>query len=426
MKKRTLLGLLAVLPLTLLTACGGKDSNDANIRLVNASPGYASLDLYVADNLESSDVAFGTVSSATGVSNGNVITALTLSGSTTELLTQSRSLESGKNYSVIAYGWEGALKSAVISDDETEADTGKTKVSVLNTASDAGSLDVYLTGEGEDLASATPVAAVDGGSRSSFAAVSSGTYRLRITAKDDPTDLRLDVSGVAITSKGVVTFIITPTTGGVLVNSLMLAQGGSVAQQLTTKARARVVAAMAGGSSVTLTAGATALATSYASPRISPYVMVDAGTLAVNTAIDGNSLAAQDIAFAAGSDTTLIVSGAGLGDASVSIVRDDNRLPTTTGKYKIRLMHASPALSNDALSLSVNLSPVVDNQAYKSASTFRLLTATTAADIEVSSLSLLDPVVSLLDQETISKGIYTLFVYDLANGTTTGKLIKER
>jgi hypothetical protein len=426
MKKRTLLGLLAVVPLSLLTACGGNSSNDATVRPLNASPGYASLDLYVADNKEATAVAFGEVSATASVSNGSVTTALTVSGSSTELLTQSRSLESGKKYAVVAYGWDGALKSVVIGEDEADADTDKTKVSVINTASDAGNLDIYLTAEDDDLASATPVATVAGGASSGYSAVTSGTYRLRVTAQDDSTDVRLDVSGVTIASKGVAHFILTPTKGGVLVNSVQLNQGGTAAKQLTSKARVRVVATMAGGSTVTLSAGATNLAAASKSPAIKSYVLVDAGTLTVNTAVDGNSLASKQVAFAAGSDTTLLVSGTGVGDADVTVISDDNRLPTTTGKYKIRLLHTSPALASDALSLSIDLSDVITDQAYKAVPTYQLRTATSSSDFVVSSLSLLDPVFSLIDQETIAKGVYTMFVYDLANGTTTGKLIKER
>ena len=127
MKKRTLLGLAATLPLLMAAGCGGGDSgNDAQVRLLNASTGYASVDLYVDDDLALSGTAYGTLSSFSGVPNGDVTTVLTSNGSTTELLSQSRSLSAGENYTIIAYGWEGALKSVILQEDEAEADTGKT------------------------------------------------------------------------------------------------------------------------------------------------------------------------------------------------------------------------------------------------------------------------------------------------------------
>ena len=98
MNKRHLLGLVAALPLAWLTACGGGDNgNDASVRLVNASTGYASLDLTVkdADSPQITGVEFGAGSAYTGVPSGDVSNVLTATGSTTELLTQTRSLGSG-------------------------------------------------------------------------------------------------------------------------------------------------------------------------------------------------------------------------------------------------------------------------------------------------------------------------------------------
>ena len=427
MKKRTLIGLLAVLPLALLGACGGNSGNDATVRLVNASPGYTSLDLYVDDSKVASSVTFGAVSDSASAKNGTVTTALTAADSTTDLLTQSRSLSSGKKYAVVAYGWEGALKSVVMSEDETEADSDKTNVSVLNTSVDAGSLDVYLTGENDDLVSATPVrTAVAGGSRSSFSAVTSGTYRLRVTGTGDYTDLRLDVSNVTISSKGVVTFIITPTTGGVLVNSLMFTQGGAMAQQLGTKARARVMAAVDGGAAVTLYADTFRLANASKSPAIQSYTLINAGLVTVNTSIDGNSLGSQQVNVAVGADLTLLVSGTSAGTATMTPITDDNRLPTVSTKYKIRLLHASPLLAADALTLSVDLSDVIGNQGYPAASAYETITANSSSDISVTDFSANTTFGELTDQAMVGNSVYTMFVYDTSAGVTTAKLLKER
>ena len=429
MKKRTLLGLLAALPLSLLTACGGNSGNDATVRLVNASPGYASLDLYWDDSQKISSVGFGTVSDSVGLKNGSYTMALTSAGSSTELLTTSRSLESGKKYAIVAYGWEGSLKSVSISEDVDAADSGKTSVSVLNTSTDAGDLDFYLTGQDDSLDASTPVrSSVSGGSRSSFSTVTSGTYRLRVTAAGDTSDVRLDVSNVTIDSKAVVTFILTPTTGGVLVNSLQFNQGGSLVKQLTTKARARVVAAMANGSAVSLSAGGTSLSASSKSPAIKDYALIDAGTLTVNTSVDGNSLGSKSITFAAGSDTTLVVSGSNVAGAKVTAITDDNRLPTTSTKYKIRLLHVSPSLQNDTLTLSIDLSDVTSDQGYLAQPTYQTRTASSSSDIAVSALSTNSTIFTTGDNpvEMVAKGVYTMFVYDTAANAPTGKLKKER
>src|SRR5262249_35497887 len=151
----------------------------------------------------------------------------------TELLNQSRTLGSGKKYTIVAYGWEGALKSLIMSDDESAADSSKTKVSVLNSAIDAGELDVYLTGADETLEASTAIAAgVDAGSQSGFSTVASGTYRLRVTGAGDKTDLRLDIPAITLDSTKVLTLVMAPGAGGVLVHAIGVVQDGTVTPYL--------------------------------------------------------------------------------------------------------------------------------------------------------------------------------------------------
>ena len=76
MKKRTLLGLMAGLPVSgVLTACGGNNSGSAKVRLVNASPGYSALDLYIDDNLKVSNVAYGAASGYVSEDSGSFDTS---------------------------------------------------------------------------------------------------------------------------------------------------------------------------------------------------------------------------------------------------------------------------------------------------------------------------------------------------------------
>jgi len=249
MKKRTLLGLMAGLPVSgVLTACGGNNSGSAQVRLVNASPGYSALDLYIDDNLKVSNVAYGAASGYVSVDNGSFDTALSVNGSSTQLITTSRTYDTDTTYSIVAYGWNGSLKSVIVTENQDDATDGSMFFRVLNTSTDAGSVDVYLTAESDDLDSATAVASdVGGGKSTSFGTVDSGTYRLRITAQGDTSTVLLDVSNVTVSSKGVYTLVVTPTIGGVLVNALLMKQKGTVTALYTTMARVRLVCAMAGG-----------------------------------------------------------------------------------------------------------------------------------------------------------------------------------
>lgn len=428
MNKRHLIGLMAALPLAWLAGCGGgDDSNDATVRLVNASAGYASLDLYVKDTLEVSAVDFGTGSEYTAVASGDSVeNVLTSAGSTTELLNQSRTLGSGSKYTIIAYGWEGALKSVIFTDSQDAAASGKTKVAAFNGAVGAGPVDVYLTGEGESLESVEPIQSgvAEGASSNGFATVNAGTYRLRVTAAGDTDDLRLDVSGVVVNSTDVVNLVLTPGAGGVLVNAIGVVQGGAVTSYLNTKARIRVVPAVAGGARVTLTAGDVTVASNAVSPSIGEYQLVTAGTMDLAGNVGGTPLATQSVTLAAGADMTVLVTGTSVAAATIQAIPDDNRLPTTASRFKIRMIHAAPSLADWPVTLSINSRQVIPNLAYGEASSFKTEAAANNARLELS-----EPNQGVFYSDTdvsfITGTVYTAFVFDYADGPslslTTGR-----
>lgn len=420
--KRHLLGLVAALPLAWLSACGGgDDGNDATVRLINASPGYESLDLYVADVQEVTDVQFGHGSEYTGVKNGEVSNVLSASGSGTELLSKMITLGSGKKYTVVAYGWEGALKSVYFTDDEDAADADKTKVRVFNGAVDAGDVDVYLTEGDTPLESSDPIAAtVKAGITSPISTHASGTFKLSVTGADNPDDIRLQVDGVVLDSTKVLTVVLSPGSGGTLVNAVGVVQDGAVTSYLNTKARMRMVAAVGTTavpfSTVNVMAGSADLGT-LGSFTYSDYVLVDAGTLALQTKVDGTSVDTQSVTLAAGSDTTVIVTGTSAADAQVQTVADDNRLPSVTSRYKIRMIHAAPVLAAEGLSMQVDGNRVINSLAFGFASPFvDRTTSGGASTIEISSPTL-GSVYTLTDQTLVAQGVYTVFVFQrLANG----------
>ncbi|HEX5686950.1 MAG TPA: DUF4397 domain-containing protein [Ideonella sp.] len=415
--KRHLLGFAAALPLAWLTACGGSgdDGNDAHVRLVNASPGYASLDMYVDDDKEASAVTFGAGSDYAAVANGEPERTLTAAGSTTELLSQTSALDSGKKYTILAYGWEGALKSYIMNDDEDEADTDKTKVSAFNLAADAGDIDVYLTGADDTLEASTPIASsIDAGAQSPFSSVTSGTYRLRVTAASSKTDVRLDVPAVVLGSKQVLTLVMTPGRSGTLVHAIGVVQDGSVTPYLNTMARVRLVAAVADSGLVTQSIGSTSLGANVRSSTRRDYVLVNSGAQTLHTSVNGTALADRAVTLTAGSDTTVLVTGTSTATAFVNVIADDNRLPTVSTEYKLRLIHASPTLAAENLSLTINAGSVVNDLPFGDASAFDTQTADTVS-LEIST-PLQGTITTLSDLDMDAKGVYTVFMFDYVDG----------
>lgn len=407
--------LIGALVLGVLPGCGGSsEDGDGQVRLVNASAGYASLDLYVDGDKVSSAIGYGEASSYYGTTAGTHTTAFHSEGSATAVLTQSRSLAKDAPVTVLTYGWSGGMAALALTDTEEAAASGKAKLLVVNTAPDAGSVDVYLSGADDDIADATAVAySVAGGSSYSggYVAVTSGTYRLRVTAAGSTTDVRLDINGLTLKSTQVASLVITPTSSGVLVNSLLVAQGGSVTALNNTEARVRVVSGVSNGGTVTATFDGATVASASTAPAIGSYAKLTAGTGTL--ALSGTSTSASQT-FAAGGDYTVLV----LGTASaptMTVITDDNRLPTSSTQAKLRVMHG---LSDDtsALTLSADYTAIAQNVTQGTASDYGTLTAATLSSLMVYSSA--GTLYSDTDVVLAAKGVYTVFML----GTTSQPL----
>ena len=418
--------LLLSATVALIGGCGGaSDDDDATVRVINASTNYGALDLHVDDTLRSSAIAYGQTSGYIGFEAGSHTTTLTRTGSTTALSSVSRTLSSDYGTTVIAYQADGSLKTAQLSDSESAPSSGRAKLLVFNASPDAGSVDVYLSGSSDTLDNATLVASsVSAGSSSgSYTTVGSGTYRLRIAAAGSTTDLRLDAASMTLDSQGVYALVVTPTSGGVLVNSLLVRQGGAITQLDTDLARVRLVSAVASSGTVGAAFNGSTLATSVASPAIGSYALVKAGSATPTISVNGASLSTAAITLAAGSDSTLLVWGPAA-SASLSVIGDDNRLPASSTSAKIRLIHGA-SINSNPLTLTANYSAVAENIALGAASTPTSVTAGSSTTIEVSDTTLSTALYSVSDVTLSARGVYTVFM--LGSGSSvTGALRKER
>ena len=423
---RWLPALLLSATVALIGGCGGASDDDAaTVRVINASTNYGALDLHVDDTLRSSAIAYGQTSGYIGFEAGSHTTTLTRTGSTTALSSVSRTLSSDYGTTVIAYQADGSLKTAQLSDSESAPSSGRAKLLVFNASPDAGSVDVYLSGSSDTLDNATLVASsVSAGSSSgSYTTVGSGTYRLRIAAAGSTTDLRLDAASMTLDSQGVYALVVTPTSGGVLVNSLLVRQGGAITQLDTDLARVRLVSAVASSGTVGAAFNGSTLATSVASPAIGSYALVKAGSATPTISVNGASLSTAAITLAAGSDSTLLVWGPAA-SASLSVIGDDNRLPASSTSAKIRLIHGA-SINSNPLTLTANYSAVAENIALGAASTPTSVTAGSSTTIEVSDTTLSTALYSVSDVTLSARGVYTVFM--LGSGSSvTGALRKER
>ncbi|SFR93901.1 protein of unknown function [Mitsuaria sp. PDC51] len=417
---------LSVAAATLLTACGGGgDSSTAQMRLLNASIGYAALDMSVDSTTVNSAVAYAGVGSYADVKTSATGTEIQSNSVGSTLASSTPTLAAGSHYAMIAYGSAGSLQTTLLQEDQEAPASGKSKLLVLNLAPDAGSMDVYVTGADETLDTASTVAAgIAAGSGSGYVSLNSGTFRVRLTAAGSKSDVRLDIPSITLPSAGVSTLVLTGSAGGVLVNGIQLIQQGATTNFPNTTARARLVAAVGGSALVSGSVGQTALMPTSVAPTIGDYTTLTAGAADLSVYVNGQLMSFAKPTLVAGNDYTLMVWGPAA-SPQLAVLTDDNRLPTSpTTTAKIRLVNGVASAAT-GLTLNVDYSALASNVVAGTASTAQTTPASTSALLTVTSPSSTTPVYSLSDLGITAGYVYTVFV--MGDSTAmVGSLRRER
>jgi hypothetical protein len=402
--------MVALLAASLLAACGGseEDASTAAVRLVNATQEFGAIDLYASDTLQLSAVAEGSASDYVGLDAGDYTLKLKRSASSSTADTITLSATGDTDYTVVAYNDGSTLSTAVFSDDKSAPTSGYASLRIYNAGSSAGSVDVYITETDADFASATATFSVNATYVSSYDEIAAGTYRVRVTGAGDKSDLRLDIPSIALADQQIAMLVLTPTSGGVLVNGMLVNQAGSVSAYDNANARVRIVAAIGGNASVTASTADGELATTLQSPSAGAYTIVPAAMTGFAVQVDGTAIDTSAFAVAPGEDVTLLV----YGDAAAPQWRallDDNAPATSSSYTKLRLVHVLNGLGS-TLSLSADYVSVADNIVYGTASEAASLAGGTAIRLEATSPLFAQPLYLAPEVSLTAKSAYSLFM----------------
>jgi hypothetical protein len=417
-----------------LSACGGGDgggSGSAKVRLLNLSTGYPSLDLITnidaddddEDETQATGVALDSVSSYAELDPDDYTIKVkrTGSGSVLRSFAGEELVEDTVN-TYVAFGEVGAFGALRLDDTADEADAGETKLNVANLSS-AGSLDVYITEASVDLDDTTPVISGIGAAFSAIA-VDSGTFRLRVTAAGDTSDVRLDIADFALADRGVAALIFTSTQGGTLANAIYLPQEGQPTKLANTKSRIRGAVGVANGVSASIQVGGKSVLSSATAGVIgSRYTLLDSGSQPVGLIVNGAAVSVPNVALQAGADYTLLVWSDAAG-TQTSLIVDDNRLPSNGSVTKLRLLNGMSTLAAP-LTLSIDFSPVIEGTLVGQVSDEVEVTGGTDRQLDISNTSTAAAVLSRSGLTLQVNSVYTFFMTD--NGATAiGVLRRDR
>lgn len=408
---------IAALSLPLLSGCGGGGGSDGGgdgaVRLVNAADGYASLDLYANDTEIAAAVASDSAGDYVTLGSNTYTFKLKRAGSSTTASSAARTVSGNTSYTLLAYSTADSLRTVLLSETEEAPSSGAAKLRAFNGSVETGSVDVYVTDPAASLDDSSPTVASVGTERvSSYNEISAGTYRIRVTAAGDKSDLRLDLPSVVLSDQQITTLVLTSTPGGVLVNGLTMDQKSTVAARKNPSARVRLVAGADANGSVAATANGVQLSAGLRSPTVGNYVLVPAGALTLTVRLDNQAVATGATTLAAGSDVTLLVTGVAGGNARATLIADDNRPPLNSANAKLRLVNGVGSLASP-LTLTADLSAIATDIAANAASTPVAIPAGTTTDLEVTSLG--QSLFAATDVTLLAGRVYTVFMLGDAN-----------
>lgn len=405
-----------------LAGCGGGGGNDSgtgNVRMINITRSQASLDLLVSSTKQISAVGTNSASAYVGVGSGNNSLQVTAAGQLTALATTAPSVAKDQSYSLLVYENNSALRTAWLAENDTAPAAGASNFRVFNVANDAGALDVYVTAPTVSLATlANPTFVMSGTGTSQVTAYltfTPGTYRVRVTAAGNQSDIRLDIPSITLGDAGLTTLLLSPTVGGGLVDGGIIAQRAAFTAFPNTRSRVRVVSGVP-AASVTASAGTTVVEPGAIQPNGS-YVSVPAGNAAWAVTVAGNAANVAAINLVAGSDNTLLITGTST-TATARMLEDDNHAPLLASSVKMRLLNGLSS-GNVGLQMSIDFQLAASNIVPGTVSAYRTVSGNTNMRLEVNSPSSATPVSLQTGLPVPGGGVYTVFVLGDVNAPVT-------
>jgi hypothetical protein len=423
---RIVLSLL--LPLALLHGCGSSSSSSTSsgpangaARLVNATTAYASLDMTTSGATTlATAVATGSASTYAAIAPGTYPFSLDISGSGIPSAQQAILISPGVSYALVAHTGGGQLQLTALTESEAAPASGDGKIRVSNLAlQDTGGVDVYMTGSGGTLSSASALV-TNLGVASGYFEIPKGSYHVWVTGVGNKADLRLDLPSVVISNQQVLTLVLTATTGGTLVDGWLITQQAAVSAQTNASARIRVAASIAANGTIAATANGVLLDSStLVSPAVDAYALVPAGALSMSVVVNGNTVNVPNLKAAAGADLTLLAIGTGASPQFV-LLSDDNTLPLS-GMAKLRLVNGVNGLAGN-ISLTADANLAAQNVAFGTASpAAKIATSGNISLLQVTGPgnTPLSPSAGLTLQ---SQGVYSVFM--LGDNTAPAEIVR--
>jgi hypothetical protein len=166
--------------------CGSSSSpsSTAQLRILNASPQQQSINLLLDNNTIQTGIVSQGASAYLAQPAGNHTVQIEASNSTTALVTQSVTLNSGSYYTILAVEpsfASSSLTMSLLTDDNSAPASGSFKLRIINASPDFGNLDAYITAPGAGVTGSPSVSNLAFQGASPYQTLTAGSYEVYFT-----------------------------------------------------------------------------------------------------------------------------------------------------------------------------------------------------------------------------------------------------
>ncbi len=180
------LSLALAFSLCFTLGCGSSSSttNPAQVRAMNASPVQQNINLLVDNITLQTGVISQSAGAYTAETPGSHSVQVEASGSTTPLVTQNLTFNSGTSYTLLAVEPSFGSSSLILTsltDDNSAPTSGDLKLRIINASPEFGNLDAYVTAPGAGISGGPSVSNLAFQAASSYMTLPAGNYEVYFT-----------------------------------------------------------------------------------------------------------------------------------------------------------------------------------------------------------------------------------------------------
>jgi uncharacterized protein DUF4397 len=342
---RALLAVLFLVPLVLASCGGSSDSGDAKMRIVNAFPEAAAIDVTVAGTSIAKSLPFQGLTPYNSISGGSQTFTVSVSGTPTTLVNTTYNTSGNNNYTYVVFGPNTAVGAVLANDASSDPGSGFFSIRIINAAAGVGAVDIYLSAPGADITATAPaVSGVAYGVISAYTAVAIGTnFELRITPTGTK-DVVYDSAARQYPERSITDLVVFSKGSGKLVNVALLnhddSGSGSVIDNIL--AQFKIINASLVTSPLNVFLDGNLQLSNIPYTGVSNYQRTSAGSHAISvqaSATPGANLLSITQTLAAATDTSIAITGPA--GALAAVVLNDDNLPPPAGTASVRFVNTS-------------------------------------------------------------------------------------